>query len=104
MASSNDMQQKFIAEALGAHNEYRKLHGAPALTVNADLCKLALDWATNIASKSKLEHSKNKYGDKALGENVSMWFETGAAHYDGYFFKKKRNIYSNLTFNQYFYC
>ncbi len=89
--SSNEAQKRFIIEAIAAHNEYRKLHGVPALKVNAELNDLAQNWANSIASRKTLQHSTNKYKNDNLGENVAMWFSTGATYYDG-------NVYENLIF------
>ena len=81
--TTNEAQTRFINEALAAHNEYRKLHGVSPLLHNAELSKMAQDWATSIASRNKLQHSTNKYKNDNLGENVAMWFMTGADFYDG---------------------
>jgi hypothetical protein len=41
-----------------------------------------------------MQHSKNVFNNEKLGENIAMFFETGATHYDGnysnkyYFFEK----------------
>lgn len=83
--SSSDAQKRFINEALAAHNEYRQIHGVAPLIHNPEISRIALDWAIKIANKNNLEHSKNKYGEKSLGENLAMWYESGADHYDGIF-------------------
>lgn len=76
-------QQRFIKEALEAHNQCRSRHGVAALEHNPELSKIALEWARYIASQNSLSHSKNSYKDGPLGENCAMWFSTGTTHYDG---------------------
>jgi hypothetical protein len=67
-----DLQNNFIETALESHNKYRLLHGVPALKHNSELSQLALDWAQNLAKSNKFEHSKNKFNDSILGENLYL--------------------------------
>ncbi|XP_043096863.1 uncharacterized protein glipr2 isoform X2 [Puntigrus tetrazona] len=53
----------FEAEFLQTHNAYRKQHGAPALTVNAHLCRSAQAWAEHLLSIKTLKHSNKDYGE-----------------------------------------
>lgn len=76
-------QQRFIKEALDAHNDCRSRHGVAPLEHNPELTRIALEWAKHIASRNSLSHSKNDYNGQPLGENCAMWFSTGATHYDG---------------------
>jgi uncharacterized protein YkwD len=76
-------QDRFIGEALAAHNKVRALHGSPALTHNRELSSIALQYAKYLASIRSLVHSKNKFKNQSIGENLSMWMSTGADHYDG---------------------
>ena len=82
--NSDSVQKKFIAEAMDAHNEFRRKHDVPPVEHNPDLSKIAETWAINIASRNVLEHSKSLYNGEKLGENVAMMSRTGASHYDGY--------------------
>lgn len=50
---------------LAKHNEYRKKHGAPALSYSDDLCSSAQAWADHLLSANTLGHS-----DTEDGENV----------------------------------
>ena len=78
-------QQKFISEALEAHNECRHKHGAPDLVHNPELSKIAQSWANYIAACRSMQHSDNDLNGNKLGENIAMWFETGATCYNGKF-------------------
>ena len=82
--STDSIQRKFIAEALAAHNEFRRKHDAPPVEHNSELSKMAEAWAINIASRKVVENSKSLYNGEKLGENVAMWLRSGASHYDGY--------------------
>lgn len=77
------MDQRFITEALTAHNECRRKHGVPDLEHNPELSKIAQSWANSIAARNVMTHSKNEYKNDKLGENIAMWFESGATRYDG---------------------
>jgi len=56
-------EKKFLEDALKAHNEYRKKHKVPKLTLSDDLCQVAQAWANKIAANDKMEHSENGYGE-----------------------------------------
>lgn len=46
------------------HNEYRKEHGVPPLTLNKDMSKLSQKWAEELAKKDAMAYSLNKeYGE-----------------------------------------
>ncbi len=81
--TSSEAQSLFIAEALAAHNDYRDRHGVEPLEHNRELSDIAQNWANNIADRDTMQHSSNKYNDDHLGENLAMWYSTGADHYDG---------------------
>ncbi|XP_017340225.3 Golgi-associated plant pathogenesis-related protein 1 [Ictalurus punctatus] len=67
MADAN-LEAKFLAK----HNEYRKKHGAPALTISQDLCSSAQAWADQLLSTKALQHS-----DTDNGENL-YYFQSSA--------------------------
>ena len=82
---SND---DFTREALQVHNDLRRKHGVEPLRLNADLSKLAQQWgkrhlslptssliffsisANHLASTGALVHSKTKYRNSQVGENL----------------------------------
>jgi len=50
--------------SLKEHNRLRKLHGAPLLTLNKQMCEYATEWAEYLANSNKFQHrSENKYGE-----------------------------------------
>lgn len=53
----------FALESLNAHNQYRRKHGAPALSICPKLTKVAQNYAETIAKKDSLVHSNNDYGE-----------------------------------------
>ena len=64
----------FQLEALKIHNELRKKHNAPPVTLNKELCDIAEKYSKYLASKRTLVHSTNKYKGESLGENIFMCF------------------------------
>jgi uncharacterized protein YkwD len=63
---------------LKLHNYHRARHCAPPLTINERLNRIAQSYAEHLAATSTFEHSGNKLGDKALGENLYMqWISRG---------------------------
>ncbi|XP_060743217.1 Golgi-associated plant pathogenesis-related protein 1 [Tachysurus vachellii] len=62
----------FKARFLAKHNEYRKKHGAPALSMSKDLCTSAQAWADHLLSIKTLQHS-----DTNKGENL-YYFQSSA--------------------------
>ncbi|XP_066569301.1 GLI pathogenesis-related 2 isoform X2 [Amia ocellicauda] len=61
-------QSDFQREALEAHNARRRLHGAPPLNLNPDLCRESQEWADHLLSLRALQHSTT-----SLGENI--WYK-----------------------------
>jgi hypothetical protein len=86
---------EFVREALQVHNELRQKHGVEPLRLNNDLSKLAQQWgkyiystkalimsliiANHLASTGGLAHSKTKYRNASVGENLhcQSWPTTG---------------------------
>lgn len=66
--------KQFVKEALESHNQIRVLHAATKLKLNADLTRMAQEWAEHIADTNKFEHSNNSYLGQSLGENIAMRF------------------------------
>ncbi|XP_069039377.1 GLI pathogenesis-related 2 isoform X2 [Lepisosteus oculatus] len=56
-------QSGFDKEFLDTHNDYRKKHGAPPLTLSRELSKTAQAWADHLLSIKTLQHSKTKNGE-----------------------------------------
>jgi len=72
-------------DALKEHNDLRKKHGSPPLTLDRELSKIAADWAQKRVQKKAKGHSKNKYKGQGLGENIwGGWTSTGngCSHFD----------------------
>ncbi|KAH8271718.1 hypothetical protein KR044_001672, partial [Drosophila immigrans] len=75
---------QFEQEVLNAHNKYRAIHRAPPLVLNAELSKLASQWARHLLATNRMEHRpNNKYGENiywASGGNrngvdaVKSWY------------------------------
>ncbi|XP_030621351.1 Golgi-associated plant pathogenesis-related protein 1, partial [Chanos chanos] len=53
----------FKEQFLSAHNEYRRQHQAPALTMSEDLCSSAQAWANHLLSTKALQHSNTNNGE-----------------------------------------
>jgi len=61
----NVTEKAFIDECLLMHNSLRAKHGAPALTLDDNLGKIAQAWAGELIKKNKMAHN-----DTGFGENV----------------------------------
>ena len=60
------------------HNYYRAIHSAPPLTISHRLNLIAQNYANYLAKNSKFEHSRNRFGNETLGENLYMqWISEG---------------------------
>ena len=71
VSSNNSDFNTFCIEALESHNKYRKIHHAPPLKLNKDLCNVAENYAKTLALKLRcLQHSENTYNGDELGENL----------------------------------
>ncbi|CAF3440960.1 unnamed protein product [Rotaria sp. Silwood1] len=70
----------FHAEMLKLHNYYRARHCASSLVIDHRLNEIAQSYAEYLAATSTFEHSGNKLGNEALGENLYMqWISHGEA-------------------------
>ena len=81
--SKEDMQTRFIREALDAHNRYRARHGCPPLTHNQELSNIAKNYAQYLAGRKTMVHSSNKYKGENLGENLAYAFDSTKDFYSG---------------------
>ena len=72
---SNSDSNTFCLEALEYHNKYRKIHHAPPLKLNKEICSIAENYAKTLATKlGCLQHSENIYRGEELGENLYACF------------------------------
>ncbi|XP_056603219.1 uncharacterized protein glipr2 [Triplophysa dalaica] len=55
--------RSFEIEFLQTHNSYRKIHGAPPLTINRNLCGSSQKWAEHLLSIRTLMHSNGDHGE-----------------------------------------
>jgi uncharacterized protein YkwD len=76
-------QEKFIREALAAHNEYRGRHSAPPLVHNPELSQVAQSYAQNLARRNCLKHSDCNWNGKRMGENLAMIMDSRLSCYPG---------------------
>ncbi|XP_076264117.1 uncharacterized protein LOC143198658 isoform X2 [Rhynchophorus ferrugineus] len=58
----------FENECLKAHNEYRRKHGVPPLTLSREICRISQKWADSLIRRGVLVHSNNR----EYGENLFM--------------------------------
>lgn len=76
VCDSDDLEA-FGRAVLKVHNEYRRKHGVPELTLDSVLNGVALSWANQLAKSEKFGHNPStKYG-----ENIyCMWSSDRNAH------------------------
>ncbi|KAJ8948337.1 hypothetical protein NQ318_019322 [Aromia moschata] len=67
---------QFALDALKVHNEYRRRHGVPELTLSQKLCAFAQDWADTCARTSSLQHRANC----PYGENIFSVYSSDFSH------------------------
>ncbi|XP_053328941.1 Golgi-associated plant pathogenesis-related protein 1 isoform X2 [Spea bombifrons] len=65
----------FEQEALDTHNKYRRQHGAPALTLNQELCESSQKWANHLLSINALQHSNTTHGE-------NLWYKWNSSMRD----------------------
>ncbi|CAF1567825.1 unnamed protein product, partial [Didymodactylos carnosus] len=53
----------FRQEALNKHNEYRRQHDVPTMTLDSELNSIAQNYAEHLACSNKLEHSSTNLGE-----------------------------------------
>jgi uncharacterized protein YkwD len=61
-AQSTDLQT-FRQQALSTHNSLRQKHGSPPLVLDNSLNSVAQNWANQLATTGKFQHSNSKYGE-----------------------------------------
>lgn len=67
----------FNSRLLAAHNAERAAIGVPPLTWNSELAANAQGWANELAATGRFQHSPDKPGEAAEGEN--LWAGTPRA-------------------------
>ncbi|CAF2928137.1 unnamed protein product [Rotaria sp. Silwood2] len=97
VAQSNN---EFLQEALQLHNELRRRHGVEPLHLNDDLSKLAQTWANHLASTGTLIHSKTKYRNVNVGENLrsQSWPITGKEMTESWYNESTKYDYHNPSY------
>lgn len=75
--------ERFIREALQAHNEYRAQHSASPLVHNPELSRVAQNYAQQLARRNCLQHSNCDWNGKRMGENLAMVMDSRLTHYSG---------------------
>ncbi len=79
----DEVQSKFINEALEQHNDCRRRHAVEPLVHNPELSKIAQKYANYLAKIEQLKHSSNKYADQKLGENLAFSYDSTLDFYSG---------------------
>jgi len=64
--------EKFLQDALKAHNEYRAKHNTPPLTLNRELCKVAQAWANHQAKQQAMAHSSSGFGENCFWASYNV--------------------------------
>ncbi|CAF1064353.1 unnamed protein product [Adineta ricciae] len=93
---------EFVHEALQVHNDLRRKHGVEPLRLNNDLCKLAQQWANHLVTTGALVHSKTKYRNEPVGENLrcQSWPVTGKEITETWYNESKKYDYHNRQLYQ----
>ncbi|CAF0857943.1 unnamed protein product [Adineta steineri] len=91
---------EFVQDALQVHNELRRRHGVESLRLNNDLTKLAQQWANHLASTGTLVHSKTKYRNVNVGENLrcQSWSITGKEMTQSWYNECNKYDYRNPSY------
>ena len=63
---------------LAKHNDYRKIHDAPPMKLNRQMCDQAKAYAERLATTGTLKHS-DKSERQGQGENLSMGCSTSGS-------------------------
>lgn len=79
----DDVQIRFINEALAAHNDCREVHGVDSLLHNPDLSKIAQAYANKLAGMNRMVHSQCTYKNEKIGENLAYAYDSRLDYYSG---------------------
>ena len=73
-------RRKVEREILSVHNNFRKVHNAPELSLDREMCKEAKEWAEKLATSDSLTHNPNTKDGESLymacaprGKTVKPW-------------------------------
>ena len=61
---------EYAKEAVAAHNKLRAKHGVQPLTMAADLCAKAQEWANHCLASNTMGHRPKESGSN-IGENIA---------------------------------
>ncbi len=96
-SSGNDDKDKFIKDALDAHNEYRAKHGVSPLTLSKRLCESAQAWADKLARENRFEHDTNcDYGENlycSWSSNPKAVQVSGRTPVDSWYSESKKHMF-----------
>ncbi|KAL3078926.1 hypothetical protein niasHS_014708 [Heterodera schachtii] len=76
MENEREFGTEFTKEFVERHNELRKLHGCPELTLCEELSEMAKEWADRIAWQGHVSFAEMS----GVGENVTVFPEGKCAH------------------------
>lgn len=92
----------FISECLCWHNVYRQRHNSPSLTMSAQLCHLAQEWANHLAHTNRFYYRS----DKDIGQNLYFKLSNGIDNTDvtgqevaNYWYSGVKQFYKERTNN-----
>ena len=71
IANIFSVAETFQQDALTKHNEYRKLHNAPELTLNKEMSESAASYAKTLVLLGSMDHSRQTERPHQ-GENLFM--------------------------------
>lgn len=73
-------QKRFCAEALEAHNKYRRMHNAQPLELSPELTAQALEWVEKLAEIGYLKYRNARWLNEPVGESI---LRTKVLYFDG---------------------
>ncbi|KAI8129994.1 Golgi-associated plant pathogenesis-related protein 1 [Lucilia cuprina] len=99
-------QPTFEEICLDSHNNFRAIHGAPAMSINKNLSVFASDWAQHLATHNKImNRTNNRYGENLFYANdqvleghepVEFWY----SGIDDYNYQNPGYIAASASFTQ----
>lgn len=78
-----ELSRTEIEKVLTQHNDFRKLHSAPALTWNNQLAQ----FASQYANRCVFQHSRDKYGENlaagypSLSAAIHAWYDEAKSYF-----------------------
>ncbi|XP_072529475.1 Golgi-associated plant pathogenesis-related protein 1 [Salminus brasiliensis] len=83
--------ESYKANFLAKHNEFRKKHNVPEVTLSADLCSSAQTWADHLLSIKTLQHSETENGENVF-YSFSSQKKTLTGHFTQVVWKETKEI------------